>query len=107
MFGNFDNGKNRSFTLPTMNNKRANQGSALFTVGHSNHALEEFLRILGEHRIEVLVDTRSHPYSKYVAHFNREELGAALKQAGVKYLYLGRELGGRPDEEEYFDADGH
>src|SRR5207302_10476809 len=36
-----------------------------------------------------------------------EELVAALKQAGIKYLYLGRELGGRPDEEEYFDTEGH
>src|SRR5689334_22649084 len=81
--------------------------SALFTVGHSNHSLEDFLKLLSRHAIEVLVDTRSHPYSQYVTHFNREELTAALKHAGIKYLYLGRELGGRPDEDEYFDVEGH
>jgi uncharacterized protein (DUF488 family) len=79
----------------------------IFTAGHSNHSLEDFLRLLAQHGIEVVVDTRSHPYSKYVSHFNREELAAALKEAGVKYLYLGRELGGRPDEQEYFDEGGH
>src|SRR5205823_15009478 len=79
----------------------------LFTVGHSNHSLEEFLALLARHAIEVLVDTRSHPYSQYVTHFNREELAPTLKQDGIKYLYLGREMGGRPDEEEYFDAEGH
>src|SRR5437870_4228181 len=83
------------------------ENPTFFTVGHSNHSLHDFLALLASHAIEVLVDTRSHPYSKYVTHFNREELAAALKQAGVKYLYLGRELGGRPDEEEYFDAEGH
>jgi uncharacterized protein (DUF488 family) len=59
------------------------------------------------HGINLLVDTRSYPYSCHVPHFNREELQRALSQAGVKYLYLGEELGGRPDEEEYYDAEGH
>jgi uncharacterized protein (DUF488 family) len=90
-----------------MNDHDTNDGRALFTVGHSNHSLAEFLALLTRHGIEVLVDTRSHPYSKYVTHFNREELETALRPASVKYLYLGRELGGRPDDEEYFDEDGH
>jgi uncharacterized protein (DUF488 family) len=90
-----------------MNDDGTNESLALFTVGHSNKSLDEFLKLLATHGIEVVADTRSHPYSKYVAHFNREELGTALKQAGVKYLYLGRELGGQPDEEEFFDEDGH
>jgi uncharacterized protein (DUF488 family) len=79
----------------------------LYTVGHSNHPFPEFVQLLHRHGIEVLVDARSHPYSKYVAHFNKEELQAALKQAGIRYLFLGAELGGRPTEDEYFDEDGH
>jgi uncharacterized protein (DUF488 family) len=90
-----------------MNEMNPTEDRTLFTVGHSNHTLEQFLQLLHMYGIEVLVDTRSHPYSKYVAHFNREELHATLKEAGVKYLFMGRELGGRPDEDEYFDADGH
>jgi uncharacterized protein (DUF488 family) len=80
---------------------------ALFTVGHSNHSLEAFLQLLTLHGIQALVDTRSYPYSKYVTHFNKDELTVALQRAGVKYLYLGVELGGRPEEEEYFDGEGH
>jgi Protein of unknown function, DUF488 len=105
MFGSF--ASQRDKVLPRMNHVNSTESSPLFTVGHSNHPLQEFLQLLSKHGIQVLVDTRSHPYSKYVTHFNREELGVALKEAGVKYLYLGRQLGGRPDEEEYFDEEGH
>jgi uncharacterized protein (DUF488 family) len=85
----------------------APSGPSLFTIGHSNQSREEFLALLAKHAIEVLVDTRSSPYSKYVAHFNRDELATAAASAGIKYLYLGRELGGRPSGEEFFDDEGH
>jgi uncharacterized protein (DUF488 family) len=78
----------------------------LFTVGHSNHALEAFVALLKKHGIQVLADIRSSPYSQYVTHFDREELEQSLQQADIKYLYLGKELGGRPDEDEYYDAEG-
>jgi uncharacterized protein (DUF488 family) len=89
-----------------MSNSNTPERPALFTVGHSNHSLETFLGLLTRHGIQVLVDTRSYPHSKYVTHFNKEELTVALERAGVKYLYLGAELGGRPEEEEYFDGEG-
>jgi uncharacterized protein (DUF488 family) len=79
----------------------------LFTVGHSNHALEVFVALLKRHEIQVLADIRSSPYSRYVTHFDREVLEDAVKQAGVNYLYLGKELGGRPDGAEFYDAEGH
>lgn len=79
----------------------------LFTVGHSNHTLDAFIALLKKHAIEVLADVRSSPYSKYVTHFNREELQHALPQAGIKYLFLGKELGGRPDGSEYYDDEGY
>ena len=79
----------------------------LFTVGHSNHSMDEFIALLKQHEIQVLADVRSSPYSAYVTHFAREELEASLKQTGIKYLFLGKELGGRPDGSEFYDADGH
>ena len=79
----------------------------LFTVGHSNHPLEAFVVLLQKHEIQVVADIRSSPYSRYVKHFDREELERSLHQADVKYLYLGKELGGRPDEDEFYDADEH
>jgi len=79
----------------------------VYTVGHSNYPLEEFLALLRAHRIEVVVDTRSQPYSKYATHFNHDVLRSAVETAGAKYLYLGKELGGRPEGTEYYDVHGH
>ena len=44
----------------------------LWTVGHSNHPLGAFLDLLAQHRIEVVADVRSSPYSRYASQFNRE-----------------------------------
>lgn len=79
---------------------------SIFTIGHSNHSLENFLGLLQRHNIQVLVDIRSHPYSKHVPQFNRGELEGAVKTAGLKYIFLGRELGGRTDGEEFYDVEG-
>jgi uncharacterized protein (DUF488 family) len=79
----------------------------LWTVGHSNHTMERFLELLAGQRIQVLVDVRSSPYSRYSSHFNRGPLEKATEEAGIRYLFLGRELGGRPSEETAYDAEGH
>ena len=70
----------------------------LFTIGHSNHSLEQFLELLRLHRIEVLADVRSGPYSSRLPQFNREPLKAALRAVGIRYLFLGDELGARPTD---------
>jgi uncharacterized protein (DUF488 family) len=54
----------------------------------------------------VLVDVRSRPYSRYTPHFSADPLKSALHDAGLRYLFLGRELGGRPEGPEYYDPDG-
>ncbi|HET7076921.1 MAG TPA: DUF488 domain-containing protein [Chloroflexia bacterium] len=79
----------------------------ILTIGHSNQSLEEFLRLLRLHQVDVLVDVRSHPFSKYTVHFNAPALKDSVTAAGIKYLYLGKELGGRPEELDYYDAEGH
>ena len=79
----------------------------LWTVGHSNHTVERFLELLGEHGIEVVVDVRSEPYSSYSKHFCQAPLRRSLKDAGLSYVFMGRELGGRPPESEFYDEDGH
>lgn len=78
----------------------------LWTVGHSNHDLETFLDLVRGSGVEVVVDVRSVPRSRYWPHFNREPLHAALERAGVGYVFLGDALGGRPEDDELYDADG-
>jgi len=84
-----------------------NKHLRLLSIGHSNHPAERFLDLLKKHDIEVLVDVRSHPYSRYAPQFDTSGLKALLSNARVKYLYLGRELGGRPEGADYYDAEGH
>lgn len=79
----------------------------IFSVGHSNRPMTSFLELLRRHSIEVIVDTRSAPYSKFATQFNQAEIKTSLQKAGWKYLFLGRELGGRPDRPEIYDDEGH
>jgi uncharacterized protein (DUF488 family) len=78
----------------------------VFTVGHSNHSAEKFAGLLRRHGIEAVVDTRSHPYSRHAPQFNACAIEAVLSKVGIGYLFLGRELGGWPEGEEFYDADG-
>ena len=82
-------------------------GPGLFTIGHSNQALDHFLSLLQRHRIEAVADVRTVPWSRYVPHFNARALGAALASQGIGYVPLGRELGGRPAGDEFYDEQGH
>jgi uncharacterized protein (DUF488 family) len=81
--------------------------SSFFTIGHSNHEFAAWLALLRRHTVEVVVDTRSSPYSKYVPQFDKELMQRSLEQAGIRYLFLGAELGGRPANPDYYDASGH
>ncbi len=70
----------------------------LFTIGHSNHALDAFLQLLHTHGVSAVADVRSAPYSRYCPHFSKDPLSRSLGDAGMKYVFLGRELGGRSDD---------
>lgn len=80
---------------------------AIYTVGHSNHSLDTFLSLLKTYRIAVVADVRSQPSSQYTPHFNGGSLKAALPAAGIEYLFLGKELGGRPQGDQFYDDAGH
>lgn len=70
----------------------------LFTIGHSNFNIEAFISLLQQHGITAVADVRSHPYSRFLPHFNKLELEAALQLVGIEYRFLGRELGARPND---------
>lgn len=66
----------------------------MFTVGHSNHALEHFLGLLWGQRIALLADIRRFPVSRKFPHFDRNALAQALHAAGIEYRWF-EALGGR------------
>src|SRR5208283_1460394 len=81
-------------------------GRRLFSVGHSNHDLERFMRLLQNAGITAVADVRSRPYSGRFPHFNGPELERELPRHGIAYLFLGDSLGGRPGQPSLYDAEG-
>ena len=65
----------------------------IFTLGTSNRTFGEFVKLLQSYALEMVVDVRSFPTSKF-PHFKKETLLQSLGEQGFGYYYLGRELGG-------------
>ena len=79
----------------------------IFTIGHSNTPIDVLLANLRAYGIEALVDVRSQPVSRFAPHFNRRALEATLGLGGVRYVFAGDELGGRPADHTLYDDEGH
>lgn len=75
----------------------------IFTVGHSNHSLEEFVALLRQHEITALADVRSTPFSRFSPQFNKSDLEQEIKTHGIKYVFLGHELGARPEDQSCYE----
>lgn len=74
----------------------------ILTIGHSNLAYEDFLKLLRGADVTAIADVRSAPYSRHHPHFNGDTLKAELSADGVSYVFLGNELGGRPKDKSFF-----
>ncbi len=72
------------------------QANPIYTIGHSNHTWERFQELMHPHNIEVLLDVRSYPRSRFAPWSNREKLEAELPKIGVEYRWMGDALGGYP-----------
>ncbi len=70
----------------------------IFTVGHSTHSAELFLALLRQHQVVAVADVRSSPFSQFNPQFNREPLEQCLKANGIRYVFLGKELGARSED---------
>jgi uncharacterized protein (DUF488 family) len=75
----------------------------IYTIGHSNHTQEQFLNLLTDARIEVLVDVRSNPNSRWATFANGDNLKGILESVQIQYIYLGDALGGRPSNSDSYD----
>jgi len=79
---------------------------SLYSIGHSNASLESFVELLRRHQIDLLVDARSKPYSRYNPHFRREPLTQSLNEHGIEYVFMGQMLGGKPEDAAYYFESG-
>lgn len=78
----------------------------LYTIGHGNAEASAFLALLKQYEVELLVDTRSQPYSRYNPQFNRETLKQTINEAGIAYVFMGDRIGGRPMGEQFYFPNG-
>ncbi|MBI4831525.1 MAG: DUF488 domain-containing protein [Candidatus Lindowbacteria bacterium] len=77
----------------------------IYTIGHSNHTAEKFVELLKQHGIELVVDVRSAPYSKYSPQFGKEEMALFLSENGIEYAFHGNSLGGRPNDRSCYEGE--
>jgi len=79
---------------------------ALYTIGHGNRTMDSFIGLLKDFKIQYLIDVRSQPYSKFNPHFNQNELKFVLENNGIKYVFMGDTIGGRPKDLSCYDHEG-
>jgi uncharacterized protein (DUF488 family) len=72
--------------------------STIYSIGHGNKELNTFLNELKSFNISFVIDIRSKPYSKWNPQFNQEKLKNALLENNITYVFLGKQLGGLPDD---------
>jgi uncharacterized protein (DUF488 family) len=69
----------------------------------STHPIDVFIALLRQHGVTALADVRSTPFSRLNPQFNKEDLARSLKSHGIKYVFLGRELGARTNEQSCYE----
>jgi uncharacterized protein (DUF488 family) len=78
----------------------------IYSIGHGNRKIDDFLNVLKNYGIEYLIDVRSQPYSKYNPQFNQNDLKYFLEQSGITYVFMGDSIGGRPSDPTCYDDEG-
>ena len=79
----------------------------IYTIGHSIHPINFFLKLLFENKIDCVVDVRSVPYSKYASQYNAKELKQLLQNNGIHYVFMGKEFGARQSDRTFYHKDGY
>ncbi len=74
----------------------------LYTIGHGAQSVGKVVANLKDHDITTLVDVRSIPYSNYKQDWCRENLKPLLENLGIRYVYMGQSLGGKPRSQNYY-----
>jgi uncharacterized protein (DUF488 family) len=77
-----------------------------YTIGYGDYPIEMFLYFLQKTGIDIIVDVRSTPYSRYNPGFNRDNLNRTLMENQIDYRYMGDKIGGRYSDPDLLFPDG-
>lgn len=75
----------------------------LYTIGYATKSIETYLSQLKRYEVDVVADVRSVPFSKRFFDYHQDALINSLKAAGIRYVYLGNELGPRSKDKSHYD----
>jgi uncharacterized protein (DUF488 family) len=81
---------------------------AIFTIGYGGRRFDDFVALLQQHGISLVVDIRRFPRSK-MPEYNKESLEAKLPEFGISYIWMGDTLGGlrRGGYPKYMESDSY
>ncbi len=75
---------------------------SIYTIGYSGFDINTFISVLKNYNINVLIDVRSNPNSKFYEQFNKNNIGAELKASGIIYRNYRDEFGARQLNQEFY-----
>lgn len=79
----------------------------LFTIGYAGFPdIEDFLQVLKQHGVQILIDVRSSPFSAYHTCYNKDALSPVLQKNGILYFHYARQFGARQEDRRYY-RDGY
>jgi uncharacterized protein (DUF488 family) len=79
----------------------------ILTIGYGLRPIEEIVTLLQRHGVDYVGDVRSVPFSRHRPEFARPALERTLREHGIRYVFLGDVLGGRPEDPSCYDDEGH
>ncbi|WP_238915945.1 DUF488 domain-containing protein [Clostridium sp. YIM B02555] len=79
----------------------------IYTIGHSNYAVEKLIHMLKHYNINCVVDIRGIPYSKYNIQYNKETIAGTLKEAGFIYIYMAKEFAANRENKRSYNKEGY
>ena len=79
----------------------------LYTIGHSTYPAEHLIDLLKCFDVDCILDVRSTPFSRHAPQYNRDEIRATLKQAGIDYHPMGTWFGARQPDLQYYNEEGY
>jgi uncharacterized protein (DUF488 family) len=78
----------------------------VLTVGYANRSVQDLIALMKRESVQFLIDVRSNPLSKFKPEFSRGTLEPSVRSAGIRYVYMGDLLGGRPQDPSCYE-NGH
>ena len=66
--------------------KKRKPPARIFTLGHSNRPIKEFLGILDAYKLKLLIDVRTIPKSRHNPQFGETRLRKSLEKHGIDFL---------------------